>query len=104
MPEKAIYSLTETGAKEFENLMNEIASQPIHFILDFNTVIVNLSSLQPEGQRACLENIERNVKTLKAYLEENMQEKENAPDIPETGMTVLQQQYILVKLPCVEHC
>lgn len=97
MPEKAIYSLTETGAKEFENLMNEIASQPIHFFLDFNAVIVNLSSLQPEGQKACLENIERNVKTLKAYLEENIREKENAPDIPETGMAVLQQQYILVQ-------
>lgn len=97
MPEKAIYSLTETGAKEFENLMNEIASQPIHFFLDFNAVIVNLSSLQPEGQKACLENIERNVKTLKAYLEENIRKKENAPDIPETGMAVLQQQYILVQ-------
>lgn len=97
MPEKAIYSLTETGAKEFENLMNEIASQPIHFFLDFNAVIVNLSSLPSEGQRACLEKIERNVKTLKIYLEENIREKENAPDIPETGMAVLQQQYILAQ-------
>lgn len=97
MPEKAIYSLTETGAKEFENLMNEIAAQPIHFFLDFNAVIVNLSSLQPEGQRACLENIKGNVKTLKTYLEENIREKEKAPDIPETGMAVLQQQYILAQ-------
>lgn len=31
MPEKAVYSLTEAGAKEFALLMNEIASQPIHF-------------------------------------------------------------------------
>lgn len=97
MPEKAVYSLTEAGAKEFEDLMNEIASQPIHFFLDFNAVIVNLSSLPPEGQRACLENIESNVKILKTYLEENIREKENAPDIPETGMAVLQQQYILTQ-------
>ncbi len=97
MPEKAIYSLTETGAKEFESLMHAIASQPIHFFLDFNAVIVNLSSLPPEGQRACLDNIEGNVKTLKTYLEENIREKENAPDIPETGMAVLQQQYILAQ-------
>lgn len=97
MPEKAIYSLTEAGAKEFESLMHEIASQPIHFFLDFNAVIVNLSSLPPEGQRACLDNIEGNVKTLKTYLEENIREKENAPDIPETGMAVLQQQYILAQ-------
>lgn len=97
MPEKAIYSLTDTGAEAFESLMNEIASQPIHFFLDFNAVIVNLSSLPPEGQRACLENIEGNVKTLKGYLEENIREKENVPDIPETGMAVLQQQYILTQ-------
>lgn len=97
MPEKAIYSLTDTGEKEFENLMNEIASRPVHFFLDFNAVIVNLSSLPPEGQRACLENISGNVKTLKAYLEENIRQKENAPDIPETGMAVLQQQYILTQ-------
>ena len=97
MPEKAIYSLTDTGAKEFENLMNEIASQPIHFFLDFNAVIVNLSSLPPEGQKLCLEKIEDNVKTLKTYLEENIREKESVPDIPETGMAVLQQQYILAQ-------
>lgn len=97
MPEKAIYSLTETGAKEFEKLMNDISLQPIRFFLDFNAVIVNLSSLPPEGQKACLENIEDNVKTLKTYLEENIQEKESAPDIPETGMAVLQQQYILAQ-------
>lgn len=97
MPEKAVYSLTSTGEKEFESLMYEIASQPVHFFLDFNAVIVNLSSLPPEGQRACLKNIEDNVKILKTYLEENICEKENAPDIPETGMAVLQQQYILTQ-------
>lgn len=97
MPEKAVYSLTEAGEKEFESLMYEIASQPVRFFLDFNAVIVNLSSLPPEGQRACLENIEGNIKTLKAYLEENMREKENATDIPETGLAVLEQQYILAQ-------
>ena len=97
MPEKAIYSLTDTGAKEFENLMNEIASQPIHFFLDFNAVIVNLPSLPPEGQKLCLEKIEENVKTLKTCLEENLCEKERVPEIPETGMAVLQQQYILAQ-------
>lgn len=97
MPEKAIYSLTETGEEEFEKLMKEIASQPIHIFLDFNAVIVNLPSLPPEEQRACLEHIEGNVNTLKTYLEENIREKEHAPDIPQTGMAVLQQQYILAQ-------
>ena len=45
MPEKAVYSLTETGEKEFERLMSEISTKPIHIFLDFNAVIVNLDSL-----------------------------------------------------------
>lgn len=97
MPEKAVYSLTDSGEKEFESLMHEIASQPIRFFLDFNAVIVNLSGLLPEGQKACMESIEENVKSLKAYLEQNIREKEEAPAIPETGMAVLQQQYRLAQ-------
>lgn len=97
MPEKAVYSLTETGEREFERLMYETASQPVRFFLDFNAVIVNLSSLPPEGQKNCLEHIEGCVKTLKEYLEENIREKKAAPDIPETGMAVLQQQYVLAR-------
>lgn len=97
MPEKAVYSLTDTGEEEFESLMYEIASQPIHFFLDFNAVIVNLSSLPPEEQQFCLKNIEGNVKILKTYLEENIRKKENAADVPQAGMAVLQQQYALAQ-------
>lgn len=97
MIEKAVYSLTDAGEKEFEKLMLEIASRPIHIFLDFNAVIVNLTSLPPEKQKSCLTEIEDNVKTLKAYLEENISIKENIPEIPETGMAVLEQQHILVQ-------
>lgn len=97
MAEKAVYSLTDAGEKEFEKLMLEIASKPIHIFLDFNAVIVNLKSLTLEDQKACLTSIENNVKTLKAYLEENISIKENRPEIPETGMAVLQQQFILAQ-------
>ena len=33
MAEKAVYSLTEQGNREFEHLMEEIASKPIHIFL-----------------------------------------------------------------------
>lgn len=97
MPEKAVYSLTDAGEREFETLMHKIASQPVHFFLDFNAVIVNLSSLPAEEQKSCLESIAWNVKTLKTYMEENIQEKENTLDVPETGMAVLRQQYALAQ-------
>lgn len=95
MPEKAVYCLTNTGEKEFEKLMLEISSKPIQIFLDFNAVIVNLDRLSPENQKLCLTDIESNVKMLKTYLEENIRQKENVSEIPETGIAVLQQQFIL---------
>lgn len=97
MPEKAVYSLTDAGEKEFERLMLEIASNPIHIFLDFNAVIVNLDSLPLEIQQSCVADIEKNVIILKKYLEENIREKENIPEIPKTGMAVLRQQFVLVE-------
>jgi len=97
MPEKAVYSLTPSGEKAFESLMFEIAEKPIHIFLDFNAVIVNLLSLPPEQQRSCLASIEGNVKVLKEYMEENLRLKEQLPEIPETGLAVLQQQLVLAK-------
>lgn len=97
MPEKAIYSLTETGKHEFEKLMLEIAAQPIRVFLDFNAVIVNLDKLDASYREKCLRCINSSVTELKQYLEDNLKLKEGIPDIPETGMAVLQQQYILVQ-------
>ena len=97
MPEKAVYSLTKAGESQWENLMLEISEKPIHFFLDFNAVIVNLAGLTPEHQARCPANIENNIRTLKAYLEENIRQKEAEPDIPETGMAVLRQQYTLAQ-------
>lgn len=97
MPEKAVYSLTSAGEKEFEKLALEISAMPVRFFLDFNAVIVNLLSLAPENQELCLKNIRNGVKALKIYLEENISSKENIPDIPETGMAVLRQQSLLVE-------
>ena len=97
MPEKAVYSLTQSGEKEFERLMLDIAAQPIHFFLDFNAVIVNLDSLPPEIRKSCVASIQNNIKVLKTYLKENIREKESLPEIPETGMAVLRQQFILAE-------
>lgn len=97
MPEKAVYALTDAGRQKFESLMRETAAAPIRFFLDFNAVIVNLPGLPPEEQAQCLTAITENLATLKAYLQENLREKENAPQIPETGMAVLRQQLLLAE-------
>lgn len=48
-------------------------------------------------KKLCLTNIESNIKTLKSYIEENMNLKKNLPEIPETGIAILEQQFILVQ-------
>ncbi len=97
MPEKAVYSLTDAGKEEFEKLMLEISCKPISIFLDFNAVIVNLESMPEERQKECLNHIQSNINVLKTYVEENIVLKENAPDIPATGMAVLHQQFLLVQ-------
>lgn len=97
MPEKAVYRLTDSGHQQFEKLMMEISCKPIHIFLDFNAVIVNIDNLSKDTQKLCLTNIESNVKMLKSYLEDNINFKKDIPDIPETGMAVLEQQYILAQ-------
>ncbi len=97
MPEKAVYSLTASGEQEFERLMGELSAQPIRMFLDFNAVIVNLDSVPLAMQKSCVASIEKNVQDLKTYLEENLREKENAPEVPEIGMAVLRQQFVLAE-------
>ena len=97
MPEKAVYSLTDSGKQEFEKLMIEISNEPIHIFLDFNAVIVNLHSLPKEKQTVCVASIEKNVRQLKSYLSEKMNAKMQSNEIPDTAKAVLQQQFVLVQ-------
>ncbi len=97
MPEKAVYSLTASGEQEFERLMGELSAQPVRMFLDFNAVIVNLDSVALEMQKSCVALFEKNIRDLKDYLEKNLREKENAPEVPEIGMAVLRQQLILAE-------
>ena len=53
---------------------------------------------------SCVNSIEKNIKTQKTYLEENILEKENIPEIPETGMAVLQQLTGYLFLPIWIYC
>jgi len=95
--DKSVYSLTDAGEREFERLMLAISAEPVYIFLDFNAVIVNLKSLSPENRESCLGLIERNVRELKAYLEENVAVKADVPGISETGMAVLRQQLLLTQ-------
>lgn len=94
MPEKALYSLTETGETYYHDLILKIASQPINIFLDFNAAIMNLDSLPLSEQLICLDKIHENIIALKTTIETNISSK---PMIPETGKSVLKQQLSLAE-------
>lgn len=60
-------------------------------------MIVNLDSLSPEQQRDCISDIEKNIQTLKVYLEDHLSAKEKLLGIPETGLAVLKQPLMLAE-------
>lgn len=97
MPEKAVYSLTELGEREFEELMFKIAEKPIRFFLDFNSVIVNLPNLSYENQKLCLSKIESEIDLLKENINEKKELKEKELDKSNIGMAVLNQQSLLAE-------
>ena len=97
MPGKVVYSLTPRGEQEFDRLMLELSGKPVEIYLDLNAVIVNLEHFTPGQQKVCLDNIENHVRVLKSYLEDNICQKAGLPGIPETGMAVLHQQFILAQ-------
>lgn len=96
-PEKAVYSLTKKGQTEFEKLMLGIAARPINIFLDFNAVILNLDSLSPTDQKACIGIIEANVNKMKLKLEEDISDNKASKEIPETAKAVMQQQMLLTE-------
>lgn len=95
MPEKAVYSLTDEGKKEFERLMLDLSRRPVRLFLDCNAVAVNLDSLPKKKRQECVRNICQSVQELKAELAEHLAQKQDAPDVPATGMAVLRQQLLL---------
>ena len=95
--DKAVYSITEAGEKQFEKLMMSISKEPIHVFLDFNAVVVNLQNLEPDKQRVCIGEIEKQLQEQKSYLQSNLDQKENVAEIPAMGLAVLKQQMILIE-------
>ena len=95
MPEKAVYSLTDEGKKEFEHLMLDLSRRPVRLFLDCNAVAVNLDSVPKKKRQECVQNIFQSVQDLKAELAEHLAQKQDAPDVPAAGMAVLRQQLLL---------
>ncbi|MDR2930762.1 MAG: PadR family transcriptional regulator [Propionibacteriaceae bacterium] len=98
MPEKAVYSLTKAGLEQFHQLIQQISSQPVRLLLDFNAVIVNLDAVSIAEREQALSNIADQVRLLEDTLEQSLRVKQAVAEVPETGLAVLRQQLELARV------
>lgn len=89
MPEKSIYSITESGETYFNKLMEKTSKESVSIFLNFNAVIMNLNFVTEEERSILLDNIADGIKDLKETIEEN---RHKPQEVPLTGRTILEQQ------------
>ena len=89
MPEKSIYSITESGEAYFDKLMEKTSRESVSIFLNFNAVIMNLDFMPEEKRKELLEGIHDGISDLKETIEVKSGERQH---IPLTGRTILQQQ------------
>lgn len=95
MPEKVVYSLTQSGEAYFNELMLSLSDMPITLMLDFNAVIVNLDKVSEETQEQCINAICKNIMDLRMNLRKMLEQRKH---IPHNGQIVLQQQLGLAEV------
>ena len=90
MPNKTIYSITDSGEVYFLNLMEENAGNAVSVMLDFNAVIMNLGLVPDDKKEELLDRVEGGIHDMRIRFDENRQGKSEAAM---TGRTFLEQQY-----------
>ena len=94
MPEKTIYTITQSGKDVFTELMSKFSLSETRVFLDFNAVIVNLSLLDNDSIMEYMTNIKNSIQTTKAQISEQLSTQKNRSLF---GQTILEQQFMLLK-------
>ena len=94
MPEKTIYTITQTGKEAFYEAMKNFSLAETRIFLDFNAVIVNLGLLDGEFAAQCIANIKNSIHHTKMQIAEQLP---THTDIPLFGRTILEQQFMLLE-------
>lgn len=95
MPEKSIYSITESGEAYFNKLMEKTSRESVSIFLNFNAVVMNLNFVTEEERIRLLSNIADGIEDLKETIGKNQQKPQ---EIPLTGRTILKQQARLAEV------
>ncbi|MDE6592264.1 MAG: PadR family transcriptional regulator [Oscillospiraceae bacterium] len=94
MPEKTIYTITQSGKDVFIELMSKFSLTETRVFLDFNAVIVNLSLLDNDSIVEYITNIRNSIQATKAQLSEQLLAQK---ELSLFGQAILEQQFMLLK-------
>ncbi len=89
MPEKTIYSITDSGKSYFLSLMKETAAGAVSVMFDFNAVVANLNKIPKKQATELISDIRSGITVSKTYMEDMLPQREH---IPLVGRTILIQQ------------
>ena len=87
MPEKVIYSITETGKEYFLKLMNRFSTEPGKVYFDFNALIVNLGLVDKETALEMLQNLRMSFCDSRNDVDNDFAELQN---IPSEGKAIME--------------
>lgn len=90
--DKAIYSITDSGKKYFDELMVSYATQQIPLLFDFNVVISNLNKIEKNEALALVSKLKT---AIKSSAKSNESYAAEYSDIPLAGRTIFEQQRLL---------
>lgn len=92
MPEKTVYSITETGTHFFMDGMNELSKETLRFFIDFNIVLLNLGKVDTDLQVELVKNIEKEIVNFIEGIRKNAVKQVQVPFL---GDAFVQQQLML---------
>lgn len=87
--DKAVYSVTESGRKYFDELMTTYASKSVSVLFDFNVVIANLNKVNKEDALVLVSGLRE---AIQASAQVNEGYASEYADIPLVGRTIFEQQ------------
>lgn len=92
MPPKTLYSLTESGKTYFMDGLVAKSKEAFRFFLDYNAVLINLSSLSPAFSVEILQNMQNEINK---YIESIALHAPLKGDMPFFGDVIIKQQKML---------
>lgn len=94
MPEKTVYTITPGGKEAVKELMTKFSLAETRVFLDFNAVIVNMALFDENFADECIANIKNSIHHTKMQI---MEQLPKHTDIPLSGRTILEQQFMLLE-------